>query len=194
MNTLQKLNPKTCKHLRQRKRWLTSQHADDQIRQIRCLDCGSVFAGSYSPNRAEVTGSWIPPEKKKAPRPKESTLRNKCDAIARQRCYERGECQMKGFYQDCAGRMEWCHVASRRYRATRHMPENCLLLCSAHHRMMHDHPVMFSAWFEEMFPGRRELIYQVLARNEKVRYEDVLAHLLAREGTIKEEPESLPTP
>lgn len=63
------------------------------------------------------------------------------DNEARRRCKERGRCEAYAILDGpCSGVLEWAHIISRRYIATRWREDNCLCLCSHHHRMITDRP------------------------------------------------------
>lgn len=49
--------------------------------------------------------------------------------------------------------LQAAHIYSRRFNATRHLPENGLCLCAACHRWGHDKPLDFARWVEEYIGG-----------------------------------------
>lgn len=57
----------------------------------------------------------------------------------------------------CSGHLEAHHLISRSVRATRHDPENGILLCALHHKWSphlspHGAPLQFAAWLQEHQP------------------------------------------
>lgn len=87
-----------------------------------------------------------------------TTERRILDKLARDVVFKRdwGQCQLSitNPLHVCAGRLEWCHVDSRKYRATRWLPDNSMVLCSAAHRWWHDKPREAIAWWTQTFPDR----------------------------------------
>lgn len=87
------------------------------------------------------------------------------DAEARAVVMERDhyKCQLAGgMGPTCSKQMQWCHIKSRRYLATRWRPENALALCAAHHRWSHDNPDEFIPWWEREFPDRAVAVRRAL--------------------------------
>lgn len=86
--------------------------------------------------------------------------------------------------------LQWCHVHSRRFKATRWAEWNLMTLCAGCHFWWHDRPIESSAWWRETFPvyhgmlqdgatakiGKKEmeLIYDSLSL--KVGLETLLGH------------------
>jgi hypothetical protein len=61
----------------------------------------------------------------------------------------------------CSGRLEAHHLISRAVRATRHHPENSLLLCVWHHKYSphlspHGAPLQFAEWLRVNLPEKYE--------------------------------------
>lgn len=65
--------------------------------------------------------------------------------------------------EPCGGRLEWAHVDSRRFRTTRWLPDNAMILCSRHHFLWHDRPVMMSDWWMRTFPERKQIVSRASA-------------------------------
>lgn len=76
-------------------------------------------------------------------------------AKAKWRC-ERCRKKVEGRDAQCA------HISSRRYLTTRWREENALCLCAKCHRFFHDHPQEFGIWLDDVFPGRRQIIQEIL--------------------------------
>lgn len=56
----------------------------------------------------------------------------------------------------CTPQLQWMHVKSRRYLATRWLPANSMAGCAAHHRWAHDNPDEFIQWWTATYPERVE--------------------------------------
>lgn len=77
------------------------------------------------------------------------------------------ECQFWG--RDgvtCSTQMQCMHLKSRRFRSTRWRKENAACGCVAHHRFYHDHPDLFVAAVEALWPGRWTIV-QAIWRDEQ---------------------------
>ncbi len=82
----------------------------------------------------------------------------------------------------CSGRLEAHHLISRAVRATRHEPENGIILCSWHHKHSphlspHGAPLQFAEWLRVNLPERWEWVqahkndWQTQKANYKEAYE-----------------------
>lgn len=99
----------------------------------------------------------------------------KADALAREHCKRNGVCMAQGWSDQgrqpiqCFGRLEWAHLKSRgpKYYSIRHDPENCVCLCSAHHRHFHNEPDQFYRFIESIFPGRWDELNRRLIERSK---------------------------
>jgi hypothetical protein len=63
----------------------------------------------------------------------------------------------------CAGNLEAHHLLSRSIRATRHDPENGVILCSLHHKYSphlspHAAPLQFAEWLRVNLPEKYEWV------------------------------------
>jgi hypothetical protein len=57
------------------------------------------------------------------------------------------------------------HLVSRRYRATRWVPENATTLCQKCHMRFTHNPIAFEDWCEERWPGRLEMMKGIARAN-----------------------------
>jgi len=62
-----------------------------------------------------------------------------------------------------AGKLQWCHVFSRRYHSVRWDPDNSLALCSGCHLWQHQNPTLASEWYAEKWTVRLRAV--TLRRN-----------------------------
>lgn len=150
----------------------------------KCKHCGKPVYGlaKFCTRKCEKASGIA--GRKKARGKKETPYRNKLDAQARKKCKSVGRCQAEGYgipyppdlqWGDktimqslpCAGRLEWCHLKTRGRKATRHLEENCVCMCSAHHRHFTNHPDLFYRFIEENWPGRWDFLNKVLIENPK---------------------------
>jgi len=114
-------------------------------------------------------------------KPKSQTYwRNKCDALARERCLERAghRCEAEGAMGlKCGTKLDWAHLKSRRFALLRHDPKNSMILCSTHHRYFHDHPDRFYNFVDSVdgarWPYLNERLRQIgtVKTNYKLIYE-----------------------
>lgn len=114
------------------------------------------------------------------------SLKAKADKLFSEYIRREGVCLMSGLANtpSCAGRLECCHVKSRRYLCLRWDPSNALPLCSAHHRHSHDHPDVFVGFVDRSFPLRLDYLNKKMQElGGKVDIEEVIKGL---EGLKKE--------
>jgi len=77
---------------------------------------------------------------------------DKMDNIARNVCRSRGKCENPHCkFQSLNYVLQWAHVVSRSYHATRWDADNCLCLCSGCHKYYTDRPVEWEFLIEDMF-------------------------------------------
>ena len=123
--------------------------------------------------------------KKIIKKPKASTLKAKADSLWSLKIRSGGVCHMAGFGVDtkgkgveCTGNLEAAHIKSRRYLCLRYDMQNGVCLCSAHHRLAHNHPDLFIRWIEASFPGRIDYLNKVMQSSaQKVDYKQVILKL-----------------
>lgn len=86
------------------------------------------------------------------------------DALARAVVFARdeGKCQWGSGH---AG-TDWAHVRSRRFRSTRWMSENAVVLCRGCHLKWHQNPLLAADWFKDKFPNRTNVIRQAMDRTK----------------------------
>ena len=80
----------------------------------------------------------------KRSQPKRATARAKADKAFSLWVRERdGRCVVRDWFPAiaCNGRLQCCHVVSRRYHAVRWVPENAVAGCAAHHLYGTHHPL-----------------------------------------------------
>jgi len=73
------------------------------------------------------------------------------------------------------GQIEACHIWSRRHRSVRWDTLNIVVMCSHHHRMMTENPIMFTQWLEgyvgqgylDILNEKRQRIVKVTAKDRK---------------------------
>lgn len=130
-----------------------------------------------------------PLKRKKAVRKKSAKMpaKSKLDDLFRQFIRQRDGmmCQVArhwwvdedGHPHTCSGPIQVSHIYSRRYLSTRWMPENAVLKCAAHHYWWSDRPLDGAHWFDSTYPGRREIIRERLALNQRPDFRDVEAEL-----------------
>jgi hypothetical protein len=58
----------------------------------------------------------------------------------------------------CKGRLEWCHIKTRKYLLLRWDFFNNLTLCSERHFYFTANPDEFIHWVDKYFPGRTEYL------------------------------------
>jgi len=76
-----------------------------------------------------------------------STMRRRLDKLAREVVLRRDGHRCRWCSKKAVGRdLQWCHIYSRRYLATRWLPENAVTLCASCHRKGHDRPTEFTQW------------------------------------------------
>lgn len=88
--------------------------------------------------------------------PKKSTIKNKLDKLVGDYFRNKRCCAAKGSYVNCAGRIEWAHIHSRRYLSTRWSLDNAKNLCSAHHFYFTHNPTHFVQWLKKTDPDGYE--------------------------------------
>lgn len=78
------------------------------------------------------------------------------DALCRQVVFQRdgGKCIRCGKEQNA----QWAHVDSRRYRSTRWLPDNSMVLCAGCHLWWHHRPREAVEWWAKTYPGRNQMI------------------------------------
>jgi len=64
--------------------------------------------------------------------------------------------------------LQWAHVESRRYTATRWDPRFSMTLCAGHHLWWHHRPVEAAQWWTETFPERARDLKLARAFKQKV--------------------------
>jgi len=52
----------------------------------------------------------------------------------------------------CSGRLQCCHLVSRRYRALRWSEQGAIALCQAHHMFFTHHPLEWMGWVTRYTP------------------------------------------
>jgi hypothetical protein len=65
----------------------------------------------------------------------------------------------------CAGRIEWCHIKSRKYLSVRWLPINAFSLCSGRHFYFTNNPDEFTRWIDMNYPGRLEELQKLFITN-----------------------------
>jgi SAM-dependent methyltransferase len=78
--------------------------------------------------------------------------------------------------QDCSGHLEAHHLISRAIRATRHTPENGILLCALHHKWSphlspHGAPLQFAEWLRVNLPDKWDWV-----QRHKIDWKTIKAH------------------
>src|SRR3990167_8530276 len=64
--------------------------------------------------------------------------------------------------------LQTAHVYSRRYRTTRWLEDNVLMLCPGCHFWNHDRPLEYADWFNEKWTGRKQRLDKTLRKPAKV--------------------------
>ena len=67
-------------------------------------------------------------------------LKRLADRLAGGICRDKGICEAKGHKIECDGPYQWAHILSRRFHATRWLPQNSLCLCRSHHALFTYNP------------------------------------------------------
>ena len=113
------------------------------------------------------------PLKRKVKKPSAKTLTAKLDALARAHCIANacGKCLRCGG----RGRLEWCHLKSRGYKAIRWNPANSAALCCQCHRYFTMNPDLWREFMERLRPGIWGILNKILQRKEKPDYAGWLA-------------------
>jgi hypothetical protein len=108
------------------------------------------------------------------PKPKKKTKApmRQADVLFSKMIRERdGHCQAAGWdVVKCNGRLQCCHVVSRRYKSVRVDPENAIAMCAAHHVYYTTHPIEWDLLIEEMFPGRLAALRERALSYQKVNW------------------------
>ena len=65
----------------------------------------------------------------------------------------------------CAGRIEWCHIKSRKYLSLRWNPLNAFTLCSGAHFWFHNNPDLYARWIDKHYPGRIDEVNRLMTLN-----------------------------
>ena len=73
----------------------------------------------------------------------------------------------------CKGRMEWCHIKSRKYLCVRWDFFNNLTLCSSAHFFFTANPDAFIHWLDKHFPGRTEYLNKKLTEIKPIKKSDL---------------------
>lgn len=74
-------------------------------------------------------------------------MKRRLDKLAREVVLKRDHRRCKWCGKEAVGRdLQWCHIFSRRYLATRWLPSNAVTLCASCHRRGHDQPTEFTEW------------------------------------------------
>ena len=100
----------------------------------------------------QLKRSWLKrkPPKKKAKRPRKTTLRNKCDKLVGLLCRSRGKCEFCGSRET----LQWAHFITRAIIHLRYDPDNYACLCAACHFRGHKDPEWFrTQWNEKRGEG-----------------------------------------
>ena len=88
-------------------------------------------------------------------RASKKTIKKKLDKLVGAHCRSKGVCEARRYSGDqCSTKLEWCHIKSRRYLSVRWSPNNCVCMCSAHHRYFTANPDEFIEFLEQEFPHR----------------------------------------
>lgn len=65
--------------------------------------------------------------------------------------------------------MDAAHIMSRRFRRTRHLPENGLCLCTKCHRWFHEHLTEWQEWIvQEIGQDKWDLLYNLSHKTKGV--------------------------
>jgi hypothetical protein len=94
--------------------------------------------------------------------PNKTTIRKRTDAAFSRYIRERdGECKVRTWFPqiECNGNLQAAHVVSRRYRAIRWDPANCVAACAAHHLYGTHHPIEWENAVERAGIDLRNLRY-----------------------------------
>lgn len=137
---------------------------------------------AFSPNACPICAQRVRGAKQRAAKP---TVRAKqeLDRLVGAMVRASGPCAAIGDGHPCRGPLQWAHIVSRRYLATRWLLENSMPLCSGHHRWYTLAPLEWEVFVVSKIGATRyESLKQQALSGKRPDYAALLARLRGQEG------------